>query len=89
MLWQLPMVKIEGKINLTFQFYFKDKRRDPDSAMFTVKCFLDALVKKGVIQNDTQQFIGRITFEPVLIGEERFEVVCSEGSASLPRFARS
>jgi Holliday junction resolvase RusA-like endonuclease len=74
MLWQLPMVKVEGKINLTFQFYFKDRRRDPDSVMFTVKCFLDAMVKKGIIENDGQNNIGRITFEPVLIGEERVEV---------------
>lgn len=74
-MWQLPATKYHERINLTLQAYLKDKRKDPDNvySMFT-KFLLDAMKGKGLIENDGQKNIGRITFEPVLIGEERFEV---------------
>ncbi len=74
-MWQLPSTKYPEKINLTLQVYLKDKRKDPDNVYSLVmKFLLDSMVKKGMIKNDGQKNIGRITFEPVLIGEERMEV---------------
>lgn len=74
-MWQLPYQKIEGRINLTFKAFVKDKRKDPDNTLlFFVKAFLDSLVKKGIIENDGQKQIGRITLEPIEIGEPRVEV---------------
>jgi Holliday junction resolvase RusA-like endonuclease len=77
-MWQLPSTKYPERINLTLQAYLKDKRKDPDNvySMFT-KFLLDAMKGKGLIENDGQKNIGRIIFEPVLIGEERFEVSVS------------
>jgi len=77
-MWQLPATKYPERINLTLQAYLKDKRKDPDNvySMFT-KFLLDAMKGRGLIENDGQKNIGRITFEPVLIGEERFEVTVS------------
>lgn len=73
----MHMLTIEQKINITFQPYLKNRKKDPDSIMFHVKCFMDALVKKGILENDGQKQIGRITFEPPLIGEPRMDVFIS------------
>jgi Holliday junction resolvase RusA-like endonuclease len=72
-MWQLPMMHYE-KINLTIQAYVKNKRKDPDNVYFFVKFLLDAMVKKGIIDNDGQKNIGSITLQEVKIGEERMEV---------------
>lgn len=74
-MWQLPTVVHTEKINLLFQAFVKDRRKDPDNiyVMF-VKFFLDACKQKGIIENDGQKQIGRITLEPVQIGEERMEI---------------
>lgn len=76
-MWQLPSDRIEGKIDLTLRAFVKDKRKDPDN-IYTIFCkfLLDSMVKKGMIENDGQKQIGRITFEPVEIGEPRIEVNC-------------
>jgi Holliday junction resolvase RusA-like endonuclease len=75
-MWQLPSDKLEGRINITFRAFVKDKRKDPDNTLlFFTKCCLDSMVKKGMIENDGQKQIGRITFEPVEIGEPRVEVI--------------
>lgn len=74
-MWQLPATVLPGLHHFTFTAYVRDKRKDPDNiyVMF-VKFFLDSLVKKGVLENDGQKQVGRITLEPVQIGEPRFEV---------------
>lgn len=80
--WQLPADKIEGKISLYLQAYAPNHRKDPDNlyTLFT-KFFLDSLVLKGIIENDGQKQIGRIVFEPVLIGEERMIVTITQDAA--------
>jgi Holliday junction resolvase RusA-like endonuclease len=77
-MWQLKPILVEAKIDLLFQAYVKDKRKDPDNiyVMF-IKFFLDALVKQGIIPNDGQKQIGRITLETVQIGEPRMEISLS------------
>lgn len=72
---QLTGGRFDKRINLVFQAFEKNKRKDPDNiyAIF-VKFFLDALKAKGMIENDGQKQIGRITLEPPQIGEPRFEV---------------
>ena len=74
-MWQLPMLKITEKINISFQAYEKSRRKDPDN-IYTMACkfTLDAMVKKGLLENDGQKQVGRITFEPPLIGEPRMEI---------------
>ena len=75
MMWQIGSSKIEGKINLRLQAYVKDRKKDTDN-LYTLflKFFLDALVEKGVIENDGQKQIGQIIFEAPQLGEERMEV---------------
>jgi len=67
---------ITSKIDVTFQSFVANRKKDPDNlyAMF-LKCFFDALVKKGILENDGQKQIGRIVLEqPRLDGKERMEV---------------
>lgn len=78
-MWQLPMETFQERIHLTFQPYLKDKKKDPDSVFFHIKCFLDAMQEKGMIENDGQKNIARITIEPIQIDkEERMEVTIRE-----------
>lgn len=49
--------KFEGRVHLTFTWYEKNKRRDPDNVAFNKKFVLDGLVKAGVIPNDTWNYV--------------------------------
>lgn len=44
-------------VYVTFDWYERDHRRDPDNIRFAAKFILDGLVKAGVIKNDTQRWI--------------------------------
>lgn len=77
-MWQLPSDKFIGKIDLTLRAFVKDRRKDPDNVyIYFLKGLLDSMVEKGMIENDGQKNIGRITLEPVEIGESRVEVLLS------------
>ena len=80
MQWQMKGIPpIQEKVNITLQAYVKNKRKDPDNIYtYALKLILDSLVGIGVLTNDKQENIGRIIFEPVLIGEERMEVTIEE-----------
>ncbi len=47
-------------IKLKLTWYVKDKRKDPDNITFAIKFILDALVKYGILENDTQKHIQEI-----------------------------
>lgn len=47
-------------VHVTFDWYERDRRRDPDNIRFGAKFVLDGLVKAGVIKNDTQRWISGI-----------------------------
>lgn len=55
---QLRGVKIKRPVRLTYSLYEPDHKRDWDNVLAVVMKFAnDALVKTGVIQNDTQRWI--------------------------------
>lgn len=50
---QLPRVRIEKPVTVTYTWYEKDRRRDLDNvSSFGRKVIQDALVKAGVLRND-------------------------------------
>lgn len=49
------------KIDLSFQWFCKDKRRDKDNIIAGQKFIIDALVMAGVIENDGWEQIGNIS----------------------------
>jgi Holliday junction resolvase RusA-like endonuclease len=52
--------KFNGPVVITFTWFYKNKRRDPDNIMAAQKFALDAIVKNGIIQDDTGEFIASI-----------------------------
>lgn len=58
---QIPSIKFEGKVELNFRWYEKDKRRDLDNICFAKKFILDALVKNETIQTDNWQGVKGFT----------------------------
>lgn len=45
------------RVSIRFNWIEPNKRRDPDNVAFAKKFILDALVKEGVIKNDTLKYI--------------------------------
>ena len=55
-------IDFKPPVEIDFVWYEKDRRRDPDNiAGFGHKVILDALVKSGIIKDDSQRYIRRIT----------------------------
>ncbi len=47
----------EYPVKLRIAWYEKDNKRDIDNVIFAKKFILDALVKTGILQNDTRQCV--------------------------------
>ena len=57
-MWSLTKApKLKGKFYMRFCWYSKNSRKDPDNIAFAKKFILDGMVKIGMIENDTQEFI--------------------------------
>lgn len=73
-------------VHLKISWYEKNARRDVDNIMFGQKFILDALVKEGILENDSQKYVRGISHVvqvdkdfpriEVLIYEERDEKEC-------------
>lgn len=53
---QLTQERFE-RVAIRFNWYEPNKKRDPDNIAFAKKFILDALVREGVLKNDTQKYI--------------------------------
>lgn len=62
-MWQTKNVKpIKNyPVAIEIDWYVKNKKKDPDNVFFSVKFCLDALVENGVLENDGQKQISKIT----------------------------
>ncbi len=47
----------ETRCRLDFEWYVKDRRRDPDNIAFARKFIMDGLVAANVLPNDTWQYV--------------------------------
>ena len=78
---QTKLQKIDKyPIHLKITWYEPNKRRDIDNITFATKFILDSLVKMGIIEDDGQKFVDKITHE-VLIDKNnpRIEVeICNK-----------
>lgn len=72
--------KVDYKIDLTFKWFCKDRRRDKDNiAGGGQKFVLDGLQEAGIIRNDGWKEIGKISHEYYIDKErERVEVILEE-----------
>ena len=61
-LQQLAGVRIGHPVIIDFTWTEKDRRRDPDNiAGFGTKVILDALVEAGVLPDDSQRYVRKLT----------------------------
>ena len=74
---------IIGAVVIDFKWIEKDRRRDPDNiSSFGRKVILDALVKTGIITDDSQEYIlGFRDFFEVDAENPRIEVAIREAGA--------
>lgn len=73
--WETKSFKpIDGKAIVNITWYFKNKRRDPDNIMAAQKFILDALVKNGVLKDDTIDYIHALNHRFVLAPEDACQI---------------
>lgn len=53
--------KIYKPVKITFTWIEKNKKRDLDNIFSAKKFILDALVKEGILQNDSQKYVTGLT----------------------------
>jgi Holliday junction resolvase RusA-like endonuclease len=58
--------KFTDPVEITFTWFYKNKRRDPDNIMAAQKFCLDALVANGIIKDDTGEYIASIVHNFVI-----------------------
>jgi hypothetical protein len=54
---------IKGKVDLDFVFYFKKHLLDSSNCSYASKLIEDCLVAKGVLKNDSEKYVGRLSME--------------------------
>ena len=55
--------KIEKPIEITFRWYTKNNKKDPDNVTAGQKFILDGFVAAGLLVNDTRKYIKKLTHE--------------------------
>lgn len=55
--------KIEGKVDLQFDFFWSGRALDSSNCFFMAKMIEDCLVEHGILQDDTTKFVGKITIQ--------------------------
>lgn len=81
--WECKEQKIKPAtkfpVRITFNWYLKNKRVDPDNAVFGKKFLLDGFVMAGVLPDDSQKYIKGFS-EDWFIDKEfpRTEIIISE-----------
>lgn len=57
-IWELAHPeKIVGRAVISFDWYTKNERKDPDNVSFAKKFILDGMVVSGLLENDTRKCI--------------------------------
>lgn len=56
--------KITDKIDITFVWYLKNRRRDIDNIAFNQKFILDGMVCAGIIPDDNLHYVQKLTHIP-------------------------
>lgn len=58
---QLGGVTIDSPVAVSIAWYEPNRKKDPDNVAFAKKFLLDSLVQCGVLKNDSQQYIVRLS----------------------------
>lgn len=64
--------KLDGPVEVSLVWYAPDARkRDPDGLAPMAKAILDALVKKGVLDDDDSTVVQSVRLGPIVISRDR------------------
>ena len=66
------------EVHIKFNWYYKNATRDPDNMMAGQKFVLDALVKNGIIPDDTGKYIKTIVHHFDKCSEDAVELTVSD-----------
>ena len=58
--------KINYKVDLTMEFYFKSRALDSSNCSFMAKLLEDCLVEGGILTNDSIKYVGKFTCQSFL-----------------------
>ena len=72
---QCPKLSIDYPIDIVFEWFPKDKRKDPDNIAFNKKYILDAMTDIGTIMVDTQKVIKSFKDEFVYGSKEDYVII--------------
>jgi len=62
MMYMKNLKKVENyPVELEIKWYEKDRRRDIDNITFAVKFIQDALVKKGILEDDSRKYVAGLS----------------------------
>jgi Holliday junction resolvase RusA-like endonuclease len=76
--WCVKEQKIEPveKANITYEFWFKDKkRRDPDNYAASAKMLQDGLVKAGILPDDNFNHVPELTIKQGGISKQPYILI--------------
>lgn len=78
---QEQQIKKVERCRITFEFYFKDKRKhDPDNYSASAKFLLDGMVKAGVLDDDNFSVIEELSLKQGGISKEPYILIHLEDS---------
>lgn len=77
---QAKLKKIDKyPISLEITWYEPNKRRDVDNITFAAKFILDSLVKSGILENDSQKYVNKISHDVQVDRDNpRIEILINE-----------
>ena len=77
--WECKQQKVspvtEYPVHISFIWYVKNNKKDPDNISFAKKFCLDGLVEAGVLQGDGRKFINGFTDEFETSDNPRVEII--------------
>lgn len=79
---KIKLRKLDGPISVRIVWYAADARkRDVDSLSVLAKSVLDALTKKGIIDDDHSGIVREVSLGPIVISRDRprIEIVIRRG----------
>jgi len=62
--------QINKKVDLIFNFYFKSRYLDSSNCSFMWKCIEDWLVRGGLLKDDTNTYIGQVSYQSMEIDKK-------------------
>lgn len=71
------LIPAQEKVDLDFTFHFKKNALDADNCGYMGKLIIDCLVAHGMLKDDSNKFVGRVSYESKKSDNDFCELVIS------------